>query len=74
MAGAFGYEVDHYSISMKIAGQSLLPAIKAAIHGEGGEQTIISASGVSCQAQILDGAGRSATHPVILLNQTLAQE
>jgi Fe-S oxidoreductase len=63
MAGAFGYESEHYDISMRVGGLSLFPAIRAA-----SPHTIIAAPGISCQSQIEDGTGRKAIHPILLLN------
>ena len=63
MAGAFGYESEHYDISMRVGGLSLFPAIRGA-----SPHTIIAAPGVSCQSQIEDGTGRKAIHPILLLN------
>ncbi len=62
MAGSFGYEKEHYELSLKIGELVLFPAIR-------GEQqsTIISASGTSCRHQIADGTGRKALHPVEIL-------
>ncbi|EDM43089.1 probable oxidoreductase [unidentified eubacterium SCB49] len=66
MAGSFGYEKQHYEISMKIGGQRLFPAIhKAAAH------VIIAANGTSCRHQIKDGTNRDALHPVTILKQAL---
>ncbi len=62
MAGAFGYEAEHYALSMQIGELKLLPAVRGA-----GEGVVIAASGISCREQIRDGAGRAAVHPVILL-------
>lgn len=62
MAGSFGYEKEHYELSMQIAEMNLLPAIRKAP-----SDTIISASGTSCRHQILDGTGRKALHPVDVL-------
>ncbi len=62
MAGAFGYEAEHYELSMQIGELKLLPAVRAA-----GEEVIIAASGISCREQIRDGASRVAVHPVELL-------
>jgi Fe-S oxidoreductase len=56
MAGAFGYEADHYDVSMKMAELSLLPAVRAA------PDAIIVADGTSCRHQIADGAAREARH------------
>jgi FAD/FMN-containing dehydrogenase/Fe-S oxidoreductase len=50
MAGAFGYEAEHYEISMKMAEASLLPALRAA-----GADALIVADGTSCRHQIHDG-------------------
>jgi len=61
MAGAFGYEAEHYSLSMRVGELSLIPAIK------GSPISIVAASGVSCKSQIEDGTGRQAVHPISLL-------
>ena len=66
MAGAFGFEKDHYKISMKIGELSLFPAIRKAE-----KDAIIVAAGTSCRQQILDGTGRKALHPAELLCQCL---
>ena len=66
MAGSFGYEKEHYAVSMKIGELKLFPAVRKA-RGE----TIIAANGTSCRHQILDGTGRSALHPVTILKQAL---
>jgi Fe-S oxidoreductase len=58
VAGAFGYEAEHYDISMRIGEDRLLPAVRAAAPGE-----VIVAAGVSCRAQIEHGTGRRALHP-----------
>ncbi len=57
MAGAFGYEAEHYDMSMAIGGLDLLPAVDAAT-----DDTVLIASGTSCRHQIRDGAGRDAVH------------
>lgn len=62
MAGAFGYEKEHYPLSMQVGEMKLLPAVRSADAG-----TIIAASGVSCQSQIEDGAGRKPVHPTTLI-------
>ncbi len=67
MAGAFGYEVEHYDLSMKVGEASLLPAIRA-----GSDETLVAASGVSCRSQILDGAGKKAFHPIELVAAKIA--
>ncbi|HEY9559770.1 MAG TPA: FAD-binding oxidoreductase, partial [Anseongella sp.] len=67
MAGSFGYEKEHYDLSMKIADLVLLPEIKQAP-----KDAIIASTGTSCRHQILDGAGQRAFHPVEVLYQALA--
>jgi hypothetical protein len=58
MAGAFGYEVEHFGLSQAIGELVLFPAIRAAP-----PDTLIVATGTSCRQQIRFGAGRDAFHP-----------
>jgi len=67
MAGSFGYEKEHYNVSMQIGEQTLFPAIRKT-----SEDTIISANGTSCRHQINDGTGRVAKHPITILKEALA--
>jgi FAD/FMN-containing dehydrogenase/Fe-S oxidoreductase len=62
MAGAFGYENEHYTLSMQIGELTLFPAIRKANIGD-----IIAASGTSCRQQIMDGTGVQAYHPIEIL-------
>lgn len=57
MAGAFGFEAEHYDLSMRMAEAALLPAVRAA-----SPQALILSSGTSCRHQIRDGAQREALH------------
>jgi Fe-S oxidoreductase len=57
MAGAFGYDARHYAVSMAMAEDALLPAVRAA-----DAETVIVADGTSCRHQIRDGAKREARH------------
>jgi Fe-S oxidoreductase len=66
MAGAFGYEKDHYDISMRMAGRNLLPAVRSAP-----PEALIVADGTSCRHQIEDGAGRPAVHVARVLESAL---
>jgi FAD/FMN-containing dehydrogenase/Fe-S oxidoreductase len=66
MAGSFGYESEHFDISMKIFGLVLLPAVRSTP-----TDTIIAASGTSCRHQIKDGTGRVAYHPAEILHDAL---
>ena len=65
MAGAFGYESEHYSVSMQVGELALLPAIRRS------EDQFIAASGISCQSQIMDGTGKQAYHPISLVARML---
>ena len=67
MAGAFGYEAEHYEISMKMAELDLLPAVR-----EAPPDTLLVADGVSCRQQIRHGAGRQAMHAARLFEMALA--
>jgi FAD/FMN-containing dehydrogenase len=67
MAGSFGYEKEHFDISMEIAGLVLLPAMRSAP-----VDAIIAAPGTSCRHQIKDGIGRIARHPAEILHDALA--
>jgi FAD/FMN-containing dehydrogenase/Fe-S oxidoreductase len=69
MAGAFGYEAEHFEMSMRMAEASLLPSVRAA-----GPDTLIVADGTSCRHQILDGAGRQALHVARVLQGALPRE
>jgi FAD/FMN-containing dehydrogenase/Fe-S oxidoreductase len=62
MAGSFGFEKEHYDLSIKIGNRRLVPALKAA-----GADAEIVAPGISCRQQIDHLAGRKAKHPAELL-------
>jgi FAD/FMN-containing dehydrogenase/Fe-S oxidoreductase len=66
MAGAFGYELEHYEFSKKVAEMKLLSAVRSA-----SPTTFVAACGISCQAQITDCAGRPAVHPILLIDRLL---
>lgn len=72
MAGSFGYEAEHYDISMQIGELALFPAVREATMQEG-EKHIV-APGTSCRAQIRDGTAVVAQHPIQLLADLLAHE
>jgi Fe-S oxidoreductase len=67
MAGAFGYEKEHYDVSMQMAELSLLPAVRKA-----DADTLIVADGTSCRHQIKDGTAREALHVARVLARALA--
>jgi Fe-S oxidoreductase len=62
MAGSFGFEKEHYELSMQIGAQRLFPAVEAAA-----PNALISATGVSCRQQIAHGTSRTARHPIELI-------
>ena len=66
MAGSFGYEREHYELSIKMAERRLLPAVR-----EAKGDTVIAAAGTSCRHQIAHGAGRGALHPAQVLCEAL---
>ena len=66
MAGSFGYEKEHYDLSMQIGELVLFPAVRNAA-----AETIIAAPGTSCRHQIKDGTGTKAKHPVEILWEAL---
>lgn len=66
MAGSFGYEAEHYDVSMQIGEMVLFPSVRTAA-----EDTLIAAPGTSCRHQIADGTGRKAKHPVEILWEAL---
>ena len=66
MAGSFGFEKEHYHLSMQIGELKLFPSIRKTT-----KDTIIAANGTSCRHQIKDGTGRKALHPVSILKNAL---
>ena len=68
MAGSFGYEAEHYDVSMQIGELVLFPAVR-----EQPAEVIIAAPGTSCRHQIFDGTGRKALHPAEILFDALRQ-
>jgi len=62
MAGSFGYEKEHYELSMKIGELVLFPTVRKQT-----DEVIIAAPGTSCRHQVKDGTGKKALHPVEVL-------
>ena len=62
----FGYEVEHYDVSIKMAELDLFPAIRKA-----DELTLIVADGTSCRSQIKHGTDRGAMHVAKVLEMAL---
>ncbi len=69
MAGAFGFEKDHYDVAMKLAEQVLLPAIR-----EASPETLVVADGFSCREQILQSSDRRALHLAEVLQLAIRQD
>ncbi|QJW91652.1 FAD-binding protein [Spirosoma taeanense] len=66
MAGSFGYEAEHYEVSMKIGELVLFPTVR-----QQPDDIIIAAPGTSCRHQIKDGTNRKAKHPAEILFEAL---
>jgi len=69
MAGSFGYEKEHYDLSMQIGELVLFPTVRSL-----DEHTIIAAPGTSCRHQIKDGTGKKALHTVEVLYDALVNK
>jgi Fe-S oxidoreductase len=68
MAGSFGYEKEHYDVSMKIGELVLFPAVR-----NKSAATIVAAPGTSCRHQIKDGTQSHALHPVEIMYNALVK-
>jgi Fe-S oxidoreductase len=66
MAGTFGYESEHYDVSLRMAERSLLPAIRDAA-----KDTLLVTDGISCRHQIEHGTQRTILHVVQVLERAL---
>lgn len=66
MAGSFGFEKEHFDLSMQVGELVLFPAVR-----KHADEMIIAAPGTSCRHQIKDGVGTKALHPVEILYQAL---
>jgi FAD/FMN-containing dehydrogenase/Fe-S oxidoreductase len=69
MAGSFGYEAEHYDMSLKIGELGVLPKMRAA-----SLDTLLVAAGTSCRHQIADAAGREALHPARVLDAAMTRK
>ncbi len=67
MAGSFGYEKEHYKVSMQVGEDTLFPKIRSC-----SPETEIAAAGTSCRHQIFDGTKRLAKHPITILKEALS--
>lgn len=64
MAGSFGFEKEHFDLSMKIGELILFPEIR-----NSSKEVVIVAPGTSCRQQIYAGTGRRALHPIEVMWQ-----
>lgn len=62
MAGSFGYETEHYELSMQVGELVLFPTVR-----QQPNDVLIAAPGTSCRHQIKDGTGKKALHPIEIL-------
>ncbi|WDD93694.1 FAD-binding oxidoreductase [Burkholderia sp. FERM BP-3421] len=68
MSGSFGFNADHYALSMKIGEDALLPLVRQAPR-----ETLVVTNGFSCREQIAQGAGRHTLHIAELALRALAE-
>ncbi len=66
MAGAFGYEKEHYELSMSIGELVLFPEVRGLE-----SDTLLAASGTSCRHHIKHGTDKESVHPVEVLYDAL---
>jgi FAD/FMN-containing dehydrogenase/Fe-S oxidoreductase len=69
MAGAFGFEREHYDVSMKCGERVLLPRVR-----EASKQTLVVADGFSCREQIAQSTERQAMHPVEVVHMAMCDD
>jgi Fe-S oxidoreductase/FAD/FMN-containing dehydrogenase len=69
MAGSFGFESEHYALSLTVGEDRLFPAVRAA-----GADVVVAAPGVSCRQQVEHGTGRRAHHPLQLLHSVVEHQ
>jgi len=67
MAGTFGYDAEHYELSMQVGELGVLPKVRAAEI----ENRVVISSGSACRLQIQQGAGIKAEHPLVLMARKL---
>ena len=66
MAGSFGFEKEHYELSMQVGELVLFPTVR-----KQPKEVIIAVPGTSCRHQIKDGTGKTAKHPIEILWNSL---
>jgi Fe-S oxidoreductase len=66
MAGTFGYDAEHYKLSMQIGELGVLPKVREAQH--------VVSTGSACRMQIRHGAGKESVHPIVLIAGLLEKD
>jgi len=69
MAGTFGYEAEHYDLSMKVGELKLLPSLRAL--DSKNKSWVVASTGAACRMQITQGTGLHAGHPLVLIRERL---
>ncbi|MFN8403245.1 MAG: heterodisulfide reductase-related iron-sulfur binding cluster [Anaerolineales bacterium] len=77
MAGTFGFEAEHYEVSMRIAELKLLPALRA-FNREGAKNAKnlsdkVVSTGAACRMQVRHGSGLEARHPIEWVREALVK-
>ena len=67
MAGSFGYDAEHYELSMQVGELGVLPKIREL----GNQGSGVVSSGAACRMQIEHGAGIKAQHPLVLVRDVM---
>jgi FAD/FMN-containing dehydrogenase/Fe-S oxidoreductase len=68
MAGTFGYEAEHYELSMKVGELKLFPMVRD-LSPSPGSAVEVASSGAACRIQIKQGTGVDAMHPIMLVTK-----
>ena len=68
MAGSFGYEKEHYELSMQIGEMVLFPEVRKT-----DSSVTIAAPGTSCRHHIKDGTGKTAIHPIEVMYEAMSR-
>jgi Fe-S oxidoreductase len=71
MAGTFGYEADHYELSMQVGELKLFPAIRE--QKKIGRDFVVASTGAACRMQVQQGTGVDAVHPIMLVRDRLLE-
>jgi Fe-S oxidoreductase len=73
MAGTFGYEAEHYELSMKVGELKLFPKVRELEIENSESGTVMTSSGAACRMQIKQGTGVNAVHPMILVANSIRE-